>query len=179
MKPLSKLFHAFGKAVNWCCGGAHLLGEIALFLLLLEVSYTVVMRYIFNNPPTWSEEIACYLFIFVVLLPIGGVLKDEHHIRLDIVLDRLLQHWKLLAQICISAIGLIFCLVLFYYGVKYVMFQYRFNFRSSTLLEFPYWITYSIVPAGFILISLQYIVKIQKYVFLLSNREKEMDSTER
>jgi C4-dicarboxylate transporter DctQ subunit len=148
------------KAIEWLCGRAHLLGEIAALLLLIEVFYTVIMRYIFNLPPTWSEEIGCYIFIFVVLIPIAEVLKNDKHIYFELLMNRVSIRNKNLLQLISSIAGFVFCGLLFLFGADYVIYLYKFDFKSSTLLAVPYWVPYSIIPLAFFLICLVFIVKI-------------------
>ena len=44
------------------------------------------MRYIFNNSLSWSEELARYLFIWMVYLAIGYAAKQRKHIKIDAAL---------------------------------------------------------------------------------------------
>ena len=171
MKAIIKFGREMRRVINWLCSLGHLLGEIAVFLLLGIVSYTVVMRYVFNNPPTWGEEIGCYIFIFIVWIALGGILKDDHHIVLDLVVDRISSKKQIWLKIATSVVGLIFCLILSWYAARYTLFQYRFNLQSTTLLSVPMWIPYMFIPLGAILISLQYLVKIAEYISLLPDQK--------
>ncbi len=171
MNILLKLGRGFGRAIDRCCDTGHLLGDIVNAALFLIVTYAVIARYIFNNPPIWAEEICCYLFIFAVFMPLGGILKGDHNIALDLVIKKVSpekRHW---IEIINAFVGLFFCLILAWYAVRYTIFQYRFNFQSSTLLAVPLWIPYMIVPVGMFLISLQYLVKIPKHISSLSDKK--------
>ena len=175
MNILLKLGRGVGRAIDWCCDCGHILGDIVNAALLLIVTYAVVTRYVFNNPPTWAEEICCYLFIFVVFIPLGWILKGDHNIALDLVLKKVSpgkRHWL---EIINSFVSLLFCLILAWYAAKYTIFQYRFNFQSNTLLAVPLWIPYLIIPVGMFLISLQYLVKIPKYISSLSGKKMGAD----
>jgi len=172
MKVLLKFWHGIGKAIDWCCNFAHLMGEIVNALLLLIITYEVVARYVFNNPPIWAEEISCYLFIFMVWIPLGGILKGNHNIALDIVINKISPKNKNRVELINLFVGLLFCFILAWYGVKYSFFQYSFDFRSSTLLAVPLWIPYLIIPFGAFLISLQYVVKITKNIYSLSAKKQ-------
>ena len=171
MSILLTLGRGVGKAIDWCCDFGHLLGDTVTVALLLIVTYEVVARYVFNNPPIWAEEICCYLFIFMVLMPLGGVLKGDHNIALDLLIRNVSPGRRLWLEIMNSLVGLLFCIILTWYGAKYTFFQYRFNFRASTLLATPLWIPYMIIPIGAGLVSLQYLVKISKYISSLSSRK--------
>ncbi|WP_299979925.1 TRAP transporter small permease [Desulfobacula sp.] len=176
MKAVVSIGRNMGKAINQVCQFGHLLGEIAVLILLLMVSYTVVMRYFFNNPPIWTEEIGCYLFIFIIWISVGGVLKEDRHITFDLVFEYISPNTQIWLKIVTSFVGLLFCVVLAWYATRYTFFQYQFNLESSTLLSMPLWIPYMTIPVGGIIISLQFLVKIAGYFSFLSgqkNKQKE------
>ena len=172
MNILLKLGRGFGRVIDWCCDCGHTTGDIVNAALFLIVTYAVIARYIFNNPPIWAEEICCYLLIFIVFIPLGGILKGDHNIALDLVIKRVPPEKRPWLEIIDSLVGLFFCLILAWYAARYTIFQYRFNFQSSTLLAVPLWIPYMIVPVGVFLISLQYFVKISKHISSLSGKKQ-------
>ncbi len=174
MNILLKIWRGAIRAIDWCCDCGHIMATIVNVVLLLIVTYGIVARYIFNNSPIWAEEICCYLFIFMVWMPLGWILKGDHNIALDLVIKNVSPEKRRWLEIINSFVGFLFCLVLFWYSVKYTFFQYRFDFRSSTLLAVPLWIPYLVIPLGVILITLQYLVKIRGYISLLSD-QKNMD----
>ncbi|GAB6152204.1 TRAP transporter small permease [Desulfosporosinus burensis] len=62
---------------------------IAMSGIVVLVFMNVVLRYAFNSGLTWSSELATYLFVWVIFL--GGILaaKDDIHIKVDILTNRL------------------------------------------------------------------------------------------
>ena len=160
METVIKFWRKMEKAINWICEFSHFLGEIGTFLLMSIIFYAVAMRYVFNHAPTWSEEICVYILIGVIWISIAGVLKNDHHIALDLIIANISPRKQNWFKIIIYVIGFSFCVVLFWYSIKYTLFQYRFQFKSNTLLEIPLWMPYLLIPAGLILICLQYVVKI-------------------
>lgn len=60
-------------------------------LLLLGVVVVVVlqvaMRYMFNAPTVWSEELATLMFVWFVLLGIPVALRHQEHIRVEIITE--------------------------------------------------------------------------------------------
>ncbi len=174
MNPIKKTGRFIAGLINRLCEAGHILGEISTFFLLVMVFYSVVMRYVFNAPPEWVEEIGCYILILAIWLSIGEVLKHDHHITLDLAIEYLSPKKKIIITILTSIVGLTFCIIITYFGIKYVIFQHKYNFRSSTLLSVPLWIPYLFIPLGSAIISLEYIVKISDYINTLTqNRGDE------
>ena len=51
--------------------------------------YGVIMRYIFNEPQAWVEELARYSIIWGTFLGFGLALRHNQHIQVDILYDKL------------------------------------------------------------------------------------------
>jgi TRAP-type C4-dicarboxylate transport system permease small subunit len=57
--------------------------------IFLCVIAQVVLRYVFNNPLTWSEELARYLFIWCAFLGWIVASRRNSHLAMTFVVDRL------------------------------------------------------------------------------------------
>nr|WP_245247342.1 MULTISPECIES: TRAP transporter small permease [unclassified Paenibacillus] len=71
----------------------------------------VVLRYLFNSGITWSEEMARFLFIWLVLLGAVAAFKDNSHLGVDMLVKRLSKPLKKIVFI-ISNVILLFVLYL-------------------------------------------------------------------
>jgi TRAP-type C4-dicarboxylate transport system permease small subunit len=175
MDTINREGHMFSRVINRICDKAHMLGEIGTVVLLLMVFYSVVLRYFFNKPPEWVEEIGCYTLMMIIWVSIGGVLKHNHHISLDLVVSNLSAGKKIRFELATTIIGFLFCSFLAFAAIKYAYFQYKFDFRSSSLLGTPLWIPYSLIPLGTVLISLQYLVKFFDNISLLKQKKTRLE----
>jgi TRAP-type C4-dicarboxylate transport system permease small subunit len=91
---------------------------ILLVAVLAVVSLQVVMRYVFNAPTVWSEELATLLFVWFVMLGIGPVLKHQEHIKVE-VLTELPSIWlKRLLHLLGNLVFIIVFAVLGYYALQ-------------------------------------------------------------
>jgi TRAP-type C4-dicarboxylate transport system permease small subunit len=75
-----------GKIIDHLFNG---LLAIALSVMCIIVFGNVVLRYLFNSGITWSEEVARYLFVWLVLLSSIMVLKDNGHLGVETVIKML------------------------------------------------------------------------------------------
>lgn len=57
--------------------------------VILVTGAQVVCRYVFNRSLTWSEEMAGFLFTWIILLGAAAAIRDGTHIRIDFILERL------------------------------------------------------------------------------------------
>lgn len=67
---------------------------ISLAFMAILVFGNVVLRYAFNSGITWSEEMARFLFIWLVFLGSIAALKDNEHLGVDTLVKRLPMRWK-------------------------------------------------------------------------------------
>ncbi len=79
-------------------------------LMLLAICYQVLMRYVFGDTPSWSEELAVLFFSWSVM---GGLALGVHegwHVRLTMLPDLLpqgIRAWtERLTELVIMALGI-------------------------------------------------------------------------
>lgn len=62
---------------------------VSLSIMAILVFGNVVLRYVFNSGITWSEEVARFLFIWMIFLGAIGALKDNGHLAVDMFVKKL------------------------------------------------------------------------------------------
>lgn len=84
---------------------------MAFFLALmgLFIFGNVFLRYFFNSGLTWAEEMARYLFVWIVFMGAIGALKDNHHLGFSSLVQSLPPLAK---KICFTVSNLIVLTVL-------------------------------------------------------------------
>jgi len=143
---------------------AELVAEIGLIGLLLIVIHEVIVRYVFDSPTLYSVELSEYLLILVVFMSIGWVLKADRHVAVTFVVDLLPEKLRLGLKLVTSLLTVAFLSILVWKGGKVTLTAYTGNYHSSSLLEFPMWIPYGLIPLGALVLCLQYIVKIGEVI---------------
>ena len=74
---------------------ASLMLAVALLLvLILCVQWQVFGRYILNDTPTWAENLALLLVLFVTAFGLAVGVRDAGHIGLESLLILLPQRWQ-------------------------------------------------------------------------------------
>jgi TRAP-type C4-dicarboxylate transport system permease small subunit len=76
---LKKILTAIDKHVE------ELLMAISLSGVVIMMAVHVFFRYVVKSPLTWSEEATRYLFIWFVFLGISYGIKNDTHIRVNII----------------------------------------------------------------------------------------------
>jgi TRAP-type C4-dicarboxylate transport system permease small subunit len=84
--------------------------------VLLLVLVQIFCRYILNSPLTWSEELARYLFVWVVFLGASTAIKSRSHTRFSLLLQRLPERGQRILVIVGNMSLLPFLAILIYQG---------------------------------------------------------------
>lgn len=58
---------------------------VLLFLMVAFTVYTVVMRYVFENPPLWGDLLSVLCNIWLVFIALALTVRDRDHIALDLI----------------------------------------------------------------------------------------------
>ena len=58
------------------------LAALVLGAAVVLVSMQVFLRYVFNAPQAWAEEVGRYLFVWSVFLGAAVALAEDRHIRI-------------------------------------------------------------------------------------------------
>ncbi|GAB2192007.1 TRAP transporter small permease subunit [Sessilibacter sp. MAH2] len=139
------------KALN---GFSEVLGKIAavLFLLMLvNVFYDVLMRYVFNDVSIGMQEMEWHLFSSMFMLAIPYTLKADGHVRVDLIFERLSTKWQCFIDIFGGVILLIpFCVFVGYYGIDFTKESFELGEGSGDPGGLPYrFIIKGVIPFAF------------------------------
>jgi TRAP-type mannitol/chloroaromatic compound transport system permease small subunit len=142
-----------------------LITAILLLLMILNVAVDVVMRYLFHNSKIAFQEMEWHLFGVIILYGMGYALKEDAHVRVDFIYDRLSPKKRALINIY-GSIFFIFplALLVIYGSYEFVMDAYTTNEISEDPGGLPYrWIIKAQIPFAFIFLIFS------TYNFILKN----------
>lgn len=99
------MFHALGRLLHRATNVTALIAGVMICLMMVQVSVDVIGRYIFNAPlPATIVFVSHYYMLFVVFLPLALPERDDKHISVEIVTEKLpvsvqrhLRSWLYLA----------------------------------------------------------------------------------
>ena len=112
----------------------------------------VVMRYFFNAPLFWAEEVAVQLLVFMTLIGLSLLVRSERLVSVDFLPQALSErnaHWlKLLLGIAF----LVLLLFLAKLGWEWVS-RADVRMERGATVRLPRWYNYSVLPAAMIAMS--------------------------
>lgn len=94
---------------------------LCMVLILLLVIVQVAMRYLFNSPLTWSEELAVFVMIWLTFIGSLICMRDKEHIEVTILVDHLPRPLQRIVVAFSRLASVFFLLVVAYYGFELVV----------------------------------------------------------
>ncbi|MEH6360243.1 MAG: TRAP transporter small permease [Amylibacter sp.] len=91
-----------------------------LLMMVVFTVYSVVMRYVFENPPVWGDLLTVLSNIWLVFLALALTVRDKDHIALDLVYTWLPLKVAFAIQQFWSLVILGLGLVMIAYGIEAV-----------------------------------------------------------
>jgi TRAP-type C4-dicarboxylate transport system permease small subunit len=117
---------------------------VALQAVLLMAS--VLLRYLFNSPIIWGDEIVRYSLIWMTFVGAAMATKEKQHIQVDVIDTVLPKLGQKMTNWFVDVVVVGFMVFLIYYGIRMTDFQ-RGMF-GETLSWFSYAYVYVSIPIG-------------------------------
>lgn len=119
-----------------------------MILLLINVFYDVVARYFFKASSIGLQELEWHLFASMFLLGIAYTLKEEGHVRVDILYEKFSNKNKAWVNVIGCLIFLLpFCGLIIMYGYDFALESFELNETSGDPGGLSHrWLIKSMIP---------------------------------
>lgn len=124
---------------------------VALVVMVAAMVHQVFGRYVLGRAPSWSEELARFLMVWLTMLGSAAVLRGGSHIAVTVLTDRLPRPLLRLALAARDTIVVATCGTLVWWGLAFARLN---GAQESAALEIPMTVPYVALPAGMTLIVL-------------------------
>ena len=152
---------------------------IVLAVMVAVIFSQVVMRYVFNNSLSWSEEFARYLFVWFSWMGVSAGLKDGEHLKVEILSEIFAKKGytksKEMVNVLVLLIWLATTSIVTYYGIQVVAAQMDLNVLTPAM-RMPVWLGYLSIPACNVVVGIRLIIKIVDSLRVLLGNEREVDN---
>lgn len=143
--------------INRCLDRIESFAMIVLMLVATCVAIIqVIARYVFNNSLYWSEETVLYTLIMMSFLTCSMGVRYAAHICVEVLplmagprLARLLRYLA-------NTLGLVFAVVLVYYGSRLAINTLNMN-QLSPAMRIPVGYVYMVIPISGAFMGLRYL----------------------
>ena len=137
----------------------HLEEFILLPILVFQlglICVLVVLRYGFSYSLSWSEELARYLFVWLMWLGVSYAARNRTHLRVTMIRDKLPTKVGAALELIVTLVWLAFGIWVVYKGIQMVQSILQFK-QVSAALKLPMQYAYAGVPVGASLMCLRLI----------------------
>ena len=137
----------------------------ALFIAIgFIVSYEVIMRYLFNSPTIWVNEVSRFLQIWATYLALTYSFHKRDFIRITVIYDRLNETGKKILDFISFIFIIIFSCFVVYYGWLIAYDSLKVGRTSSTILDVPSFLTELAIPLCFAFLVIRVIFEAIRYI---------------
>jgi C4-dicarboxylate transporter DctQ subunit len=127
-----------------------ILGAGLMIAMVIILFIQVISRFVFSSSLSWSEELARYMFIWMIYLCLGSVALRGEHIVIDVLILRMGP--RLRRSVLTLALLIAFALnVLVLWTATDIALVFQQLGQTSPALSLPMWLVYAALPVGMLI----------------------------
>lgn len=108
---------ALRNALRWF---ENTLMGILLITMVTVIFAQVISRFVFNSPLSWSEELARYLFIWIIFIGASVAVREKAHFGIDFFVELFPNNLQKIMEYVSYLSMIIFAGVMIIYGIEMV-----------------------------------------------------------
>ncbi len=133
----------------------------SLAAMTIIVFIQVVMRYVFSNSLSWSEEMARFIFLWLSWIGASYAVKESAHFRVEMFANLCKGKSRKYFELFVLIVWFLFSFFLTGYGTSLVLFLVGSG-QFSAAMEIPMAWPYASVPVGCGLMALRLLIEMWK-----------------
>lgn len=122
---------------------------IMLLIMVAAIFYQIFGRYALGRAPSWGEEVARYMMVYITMLGSAVELRSGGHLTVTTIADKLGPKGLRILLAARDVVVVATCGLLIHAGIDLVTIMHR---QSTPALEIPMSVPYAAQPVGFALI---------------------------
>ncbi|MCF1751054.1 TRAP transporter small permease [Mariniradius sediminis] len=138
---MQNLKNVLDKLVSW-------LLIVLMGAMVVNVSWQVISRYIFQNPSSFTDELARYMLVWLGTLGAACVAGKNEHIAIDVLPNKLEGQARAKLMIFVHALILLFALIAMVMGGSNLVYITYILEQKSATLQIPLAYIYGIIPVS-------------------------------
>jgi len=129
---------------------------ILLALMIASSSGQILLRNVFSSGMSDADPFARIMVLWVAMIGAVVAARNDKHINVDVLSRLLSSSNQRRVQTAIHVLSAAVCLLITYTSLQFVIAE--FDAGSRAFASVPAWLAQSVIPLGFGLISLHYLV---------------------
>src|SRR4030042_745419 len=145
---------------------------VSMGVLVIDVVWQVITRYVMKNPSSWTEELATVLMIWGGLLGASVALNRGAHLGIDYLVAKLPSRQAIFVTLFVFAVIAVFSLLVMVVGGGQLVYRTLATNQVSPALGLKMGYVYLAIPiSGFFLVIYSVELFMQTLSEIIKNRE--------
>jgi len=144
----------FRRAINGSVLVTYVVAAVIVLIMMIFVPSDVILRYVFNTPSQWIHEILTFLLVALVFFGIAYTQREEAHIRVDFLLNKLPKAVKGWVELITLFVFFVYAVILLYYTTTCFVTSWKHGTTSPTIMQFPVAPWQATIPLGLAILAL-------------------------
>lgn len=166
--PLGRLLDVLDRLAAVVAAVMAWVGAAVLLGLTGVIFYGVVRRYVFGTPVTWTDELAGYATVLLVMLGAAEAMRRHENVEVDLLTTRLGRRAARLTALWSTGVVIVVAAALLHGGLEMISFARMVGLLSDGYLEMPMWIPQAALPLGMAALLAVAVIRLLR---LLAGRE--------
>lgn len=136
---------------------ASTLAGFAVLAIVALITYDVAMRFFFEQPQLFVDEVASFLEVLVMFGGLAYTFRTGGHVRVDLVTTHLPGRMRAWLRAVALVLGLVFLAIVMWTTAQSALTAYRYG-RVSAVMLYPLWAPMLLIPLGLALLAVVMLV---------------------
>lgn len=143
---------------------------VLFFSAMIVLSFLqVVLRNFFDTGMLWADPLVRHLIIWVGFIGAAIATSEERHISIDAITKFIPARVKSAIRLLTSVFALVVCYYLADAALAFLLDEKAYG--GDLVLSLPTWVAIIIIPAGYWLMGLHFLIKILQHAAELAGKE--------
>jgi TRAP-type C4-dicarboxylate transport system permease small subunit len=167
MEQRLDMFAKIAKSIAAVNRVATAVADIGLMVMTGLVVSDVILRRVFNAPIIFADEVAGYLLVLVTLMGLGYTLKEDGHIQVKILVQKVSPKSLSSLRILWCVTSLVYTVILLVMTSQLTWESYALDAFSPTPSQLPLFPFQMLMPIGCMILVLTLAVELGELIHTL------------
>lgn len=156
-----KIMKVLNAIVYWLNWTMRKLGAIVLTTIFLSITAGIISRYVFNKPLSWTEELVCFLMVYLCYISAAITTAEKKHLVADFLIAKAPPLFRKIISVISRILMIIFFIVV---CISIIKLLPTLIWRSGVLLIHRKYYYYPVLVSC-IIMTLDVVVDILNDIF--------------
>lgn len=162
---MSKIGAVLDRIIAYLGYAGAAMGVFSVIAMMLMISLSVMLRYLFHAPFKFTDEYSAYLLVIVVYMGFAYAMRKDEHIRVELLVRHLPKKVNAALEVIYPLVMLFLMGIYFRYSLSLFMESVRTRAVSLELAQTPLWIPHMFLWLGLGILGLELMARtVKKFI---------------